>query len=607
MDEQGRSSGVMARARFTTLRSAVGLVARAARREMVQITLLTFAVSLIAGGELLVGRSLLQHLTDDSSPALADLTPQLIALAVLLTLTALTGAWVSELRLLISDLVQRQVIGEVLEVAARASLEDFEQPGFHDQLQRARERAESHAWSVVWGLVTLLATVLTALAIIGVLFSVAPILVPIAMLAYVPMAVVSVRNTRAYYRMHYELTEVDRDRAYHERLLTGRAEAAEVRSFGIAEHLRSGHRALFDRRIVRLRQLVRARTAHSLIGAVLTSAVLVVTLAVVLWLALDDRISMADAAVAVVGLQQLSGRLRGVGDAVTSVHEGVTFLRDFETFRDQHPVSATEAIEPSAVAPAATLLVVEDLHFCYPGSTTEALAGVSFALGSGLVVAVVGPNGSGKTTLAKLLCGLLTPTGGRITIDGIDMEALPKHVVRSMVAPVFQDVTHFEFTARENIIFGDIERPVDDERVAEAARRAGVDEMIAALPDGYDTRLSTAFTGGSELSIGQWQRLAIARAFYRDAPIVVLDEPTASLDPRAERDLMDRLHELGRDRMVVFVSHRFATVRRADRVLVMLEGRVHETGSHDELMELDGVYAELYRLQAGQFGNDGSG
>ena len=173
--------------------------------------------------------------------------------------------------------------------------------------------------------------------------------------------------------------------------------------------------------------------------------------------------------------------------------------------------------------------------------------------------------------------------------------------MRAHVTPVFQDFTRFEHSAREAIGFGDIDRLDDDEGIRQAAQRAGADGFIEALPAGYDTRLSTSFSDGTELSVGQWQRVAVARAFFRDAPLVVMDEPAAALDARAERDLFERLAVLGRDRMVVFISHRFATVRRADQILVILDGRVVERGTHDDLMALGGVYAELYSIQSDQF------
>jgi ATP-binding cassette subfamily B protein len=444
-------------------------------------------------------------------------------------------------------------------------------------------------------------TAFSAAVVVLVLLSVAPLLVPVALVAFVPIAVVSVRNTRALYRLHYGLAELDRDRTYHERLLTDRLEAREVRAFGLAGWLRTRHDALFAERVRNTRRVVKKRTVLALIGSSITAIILVTSLAVVMLLALDERISVADAAVAVVALQQLASRLRSSGAAMESLVQGVTYLRDFETFRALLPDSALD-MRAGDVAPAPSEIVLDDVGYQYPAGDDEVLHAVTLTLRPGRVVAVVGPNGAGKSTLAKLLCGLLAPTSGRISWDGVDVVEYSPASVRAHVAPVFQDFTRFEHTARESIGFGDIDRLDDDEAIREAARRSGADSFIEPLTSGYDTRLSTSFTDGTELSVGQWQRMAIARAFFRDAPLVVMDEPAASLDARAERDLFERLAELGRDRMVVFISHRFATVRRADEILVLLDGRVAERGTHDELMALSGVYAELYSMQAEQFG-----
>jgi ATP-binding cassette subfamily B protein len=230
---------------------------------------------------------------------------------------------------------------------------------------------------------------------------------------------------------------------------------------------------------------------------------------------------------------------------------------------------------------------------------------VSFELRRGQIMAVVGPNGSGKTTLAKLLCDLLPPTRGTISWDGVDLAGCSPGLVRAQIAPVFQDFAQYQVTIRRAIGLGDPRRLDDEDGIREAARQAGLTELVDAQPNGLDARLGKVFSGGTDLSVGQWQRFAIARALFRDAPVVILDEPTASLDPRAEADLFDLLHTLCHDRIVVFVSHRFATVRSADLVLVLNQGEVAQLGSHDELMQSGGLYRDLFLLQAERYGLTG--
>ncbi len=216
-------------------------------------------------------------------------------------------------------------------------------------------------------------------------------------------------------------------------------------------------------------------------------------------------------------------------------------------------------------------------------------------------MAIVGANGSGKSTLTKLLGHLLPPTEGVVRWDGVDLATCDPEMVRAQIGPVFQDFTRYYLTIRQAIGLGDIVRLDDERGIGEAAQSAGVDGIVSSRPDGLDTRLGTMFAGGTDLSAGQWQRIAIARALFRNAPVVLLDEPSASLDPRAEADLFDLLRKICDDRIVVFVSHRFATVRSADVVLVLDHGDVVEMGSHDELMDANGLYRDLFTLQAARF------
>jgi ATP-binding cassette, subfamily B, bacterial len=239
--------------------------------------------------------------------------------------------------------------------------------------------------------------------------------------------------------------------------------------------------------------------------------------------------------------------------------------------------------------------------FAYPDTNEPALDGVSLEIGSGEVVALVGENGSGKTTLAKIVAGLYSPQAGRVLWDGVDASTVDPDDLRRAVAVVFQDFERYLLPARENVGLGRHERIEDLDAIVSAARRADADDFLARLPEGYETMLGREFAGGYDLSIGQWQRVALARAFFRDAPLVILDEPTASLDARAESRLFERIRDLLEGRSVLLVSHRFSSVRSADRIYVLDRGRVVEQGSHDELMAVGDRYAELFTLQAAAY------
>jgi ATP-binding cassette subfamily B protein len=586
---------------WSTIRLAIGLVYSSGRRQLLLIIGASVVTSVAVAGQLLVGRTILDLLADNERVDAGELAPYLAALGALLLVSALSQSVASELRIPLGEKVARRTMDEILDVATEVALEEYEGPEFHDRLQRARLAAGAQSSAVVFGLVTILSTLVVTIGVVIVLLTVVPVLVPIAVLGFVPIALVNVRNNRARHQMEVELTELYRNRSYLEFLMTDRVEAKELRSFEVAPTLRRWHGDLWDTRLERLGTLVRRRLGLTTIGSLVTTAVLIATLSIALILAGRGSISIGDAAVAIVGLQQLSSRLQSAGAAFSGVHEGMTFLRDFEDFRATLPVIRDQ--RPTGIPPTPpTVLSVDELGYRYPGAPEEALRSVSFELRRGQIMAVVGANGSGKSTLAKLLCGLLPPTRGSIHWDGVALAACDPSLVRAQIAPVFQDFARYMLTIRQAIGLGDATRLDDEAGILRAAQEAGLDGLIGSHPTGLDTRLGKAFAGGTDISLGQWQRLAIARALFRDAPVLLFDEPSASLDPRAEADLFDLLHSLCDDRIVIFVSHRFATVRTADAVMVLDQGEVVELGSHDELMAAGGLYHDLFNLQADRYG-----
>lgn len=591
------------RSAAATIRLAISLVWSAGRAQLIFIILSGIVTSIAIAGQLLVGRTLLDLIADAEGTGVdsGELAPYIVALGALLLVAALSQALANELRIPLGEQLHRLTMDEILDVATEAELEEYEGTTFHDRLERARVAAGGKSSAVVFGLVSMLSTFVVAVGVVAVLFTVAPILVPIAVLGYVPVAYVNVRNNRARYLMEVELTELQRERTYLEFVMTDRTEAQEVRAYDSAPVLRGWHSELWDIRLSRLRELVRKRLALVSIGSLVATLVVIATLTIALVLAAWGTITIGDAAVAIVGLQQLNSRLRNAGTAFTGVHDGITFLRDFEHFRDSLPVIREQ--RPSATPPTPpAALVVDGLGYRYPGATEDAIRSVSFELRRGQILAIVGANGSGKTTLAKLVCDLLPPTRGSVSWDGVDLATCDPYLVRAQIAPVFQDFARYRLTIRRAIALSDTSRLEDDTGIRTAASEVGIGDLIDSLPGGLDARLGKMFTGGSDISIGQWQRLAIARALFRDAPVVVLDEPSASLDPRAESELFDLLQSLGQDRIVIFVSHRFATVRSADSVMVMDQGEIVEMGPHDELMSKGGLYHDLFTLQAKRYG-----
>ena len=554
--------------------------------------------------QLYVAKSVFEAVLGSGGQAdLADLAPPLVALVVVTVALDLARAIQNEQSRVLGELVGRKAVDRVLDVSTRIDLLAFESPDFYDRLQRARAQGQFRALQTVNGLLGIVGSSFTAAALLFALAALQPLLIPFVVVGYLPLWVVASLNTRDLYHYTRGMTPNDRQRSYLQNILMGRNAAKEVRAFNLAGFLRGRYDRLYDERIAELRHLAKRRTGRSLLGSVASSGVTVGTIAMLSWLYVSDRMSLAAAGAAVFGLYQLANQLQGLHMSATSLYEATLFIRDYSSFLTLEP--AVEAAEGRTPAPLSfERLSVDDVSFTYPESERPAVDGVSLEIRKGEVVALVGENGSGKTTLAKMLAGLYRPEAGRILWDATDLADVDLDELRQSVAVIFQDFERYLLPARENVGLGRKERIDDFERIVEAAARADADEFLNDLPEGYETMLGREFAGGYDLSIGQWQRVALARAFFRDAPFVILDEPTASLDARAESRLFERMRELLEGRSVVLISHRFSSVRSADRIYVMHEGRVVEHGSHEELMTADGLYAELFTLQARAYVED---
>jgi ATP-binding cassette subfamily B protein len=574
------------------------LVWNAGRRVFLLTSTLQLISSIGVAVQLFVAQAVFSAVLGNGGKAdLETLAPPLIALVAVTVTLDLARAIQGEQSRVLGELVGRKAIDRVLDVSTRIDLLAFESPDFYDRLQRARAQGQFRATQTVNGLLGIVGSLGTAVAIVLALAAIQPLLLPFVLIGYLPLWVVASLNTRDLYHYTRGMTPNDRQRNYLQNILMGRNAAKEVRAFNLAGFLRQRYDRLYDERIAELRHLAKRRTLRSLAGSLTSSLVTVGTIAVLSWLYVSDRMSLAAVGAAVFGLYQLANQLRGLHMSATSLYEATLFIRDYSSFLTLEP--AVEADEGTRPAPHGfERLTVENVAFTYPESDRPAVDGVSMEIGKGEVVALVGENGSGKTTLAKMLAGLYRPESGRILWDDVDLDEVDADELRQSVAVIFQDFERYLLPARENVGLGRKERIEDFEAIIEAAGRADADEFISGLPEGYETMLGREFAGGFDLSIGQWQRVALARAFFRDAPFVILDEPTASLDARAESRLFERLRELLEGRSVVLISHRFSSVRSADRIYVLHEGRVVEHGSHDQLMAEDGLYAELFTLQA---------
>ncbi|SDT59068.1 ABC transporter ATP-binding protein [Jiangella sp. DSM 45060] len=580
---------------------SIRLTWAADRRAFVVTTVLQlFGAAVIAAQVLIVKAVLDAILVVGDGGGVGPVVLPVVLLATITALVAVASAIQTNQQRLLSELVLRSTWQQLLDVAGAVGLRAFESPEFYDRLQRVQTNALSRPYQLTQGLVGLAGGLAGCIGLSIAIVSFEPALLPILLLAGVPLFFSTRRESRLEFDFAVAQTPRLRLRQYLGLVQTGRDEAKEVRAYGLTGALRARFDAVYSAYTDDLRVHLRRRTRLAVAGNLASAVFLAATLLALVWLVGQGRVTLAEAGAAIVAIRLLATQVGTLFKGAQQIFESGLFLDDLDRFVAMRPEA--EQAESGAPAPASFgALHADGLSFTYPGSTAPALDDVSIRLNAGEIVALVGENGSGKTTLAKLLATLYEPDGGTIRWDGVDVAAYSRPGLRRSVAVVFQDFVRYHLSARENVGLGDADRMDEIDAIAAAARRAGVADVIQDLPHGWDTALSRMFKGGRDLSLGQWQRVALARAFFRDAPFVILDEPSASLDPRAEHALFQSLRDLLGGRTVLFISHRFSTVRTADRIYVLSDGRVTEHGSHDELMARDGHYAELFRLQAAAY------
>lgn len=595
-EEQRRTPSPRALPRVT--RSALRLVWQASRSGFLsaaffQILGAVMATALVLASKLGVDALLAAQRGTAST---ATLVPVILLIAVVTAVSAASAAMQSQQQRLLGEHVSCAAWDRMLDVTGRVNLEFFESPRFFEQLKRVEFNSIARPVTVTTAVFGLLGGLLGAVGLFVALLTIEPLLVPLLLVAGVPALLLTRWAAKTEFDFAVRYTPTMRVRDYLRTVLTGRDAAKEVRAFGAERALRERHDVASQRLLQGVRGQVRRRQRYAVAVTGCSAIVLAATLALVVYFIATRRLTIAGAGAAVVAVRLLSSRLDQLVSSIGTLFESSVFLEDLERFLSL----SVKADSPGTGTPAPHRheIALGGVSYTYPGSDRPAVNEVDLRIGAGEVVALVGENGSGKTTLAKLIAGLYAPTEGSIRWDGVDTREFEPADVRRSVAVIFQDFVRYQLSALENIGLGEPDEVDDEPAARSAAVQAGAASFLDTLPRGYQTILSREYADGRDLSVGQWQRVALARAFRRDAPLVVLDEPTAALDPRAEHALFADVRQLLHGRSALLISHRFSSVRSADRIYVMESGRIVESGCHNDLMASEGLYSELFQLQA---------
>jgi ATP-binding cassette subfamily B protein len=534
----------------------------------------------------------------DIQPVLRQVTILIILEGVVTLVNSITrsvSGLVAELQgQAVTDRAQDIIHGKSIE----ADLEYYENAQYYDTLHRAQQEAPYRPIQILSDLLRLGQNGISLTAIAGLLVSLHWIIGVMLVFTAAPGMLARLAYSRRLYQWQRERTPIDRLSSYLSWILTHDTHAKEVRLFDLGEMFRKRYQETRSELRKERAILARERTLVDAGAQFLATLGVFGTFIFIAYRTVQGATTIGDLVMYYQAFQRGQAYVRELLGSLAGLYEDNLFLSYLYEFLDIKQ-KVLDPPDPLPVPrPLRSGITFEHVSFTYPHGAHPVVEDINLTIRPGEVVALVGENGSGKTTLCKLLCRLYDPSSGAITVDGISLPSFSVRALRKEISVIFQDYAHYNLTARENIWVGNIALSPDDPHIELAAHNAGAHDVIERLPKGYDTVLGKWFDAGEELSIGEWQKVALARSFLRDAQIIVLDEPTSAMDAKTEYEVFSRFRELVRGKSAMLVSHRFSTVRMADTIYVMENGRITESGSHDELIRRAGAYARLFEIQA---------
>ncbi|MBV8571878.1 MAG: ABC transporter ATP-binding protein [Acidobacteriaceae bacterium] len=523
---------------------------------------------------------------------------KLLILELLLAVGSDTlGRFISLVDSLLGDRFTNHISIKLMQHADSLDLVSFEDPVFYDKMERARRQTTARL-GMLAGLAGLAQQFLTLISMLSAVVFYYPWLLLLLLAATIPVFLGETRFAMLNYSMLYRYTPERRELDYLRYLGASNESAKEVKIFGLGKHLVERSRDLFARFYAENKHLAIRRAVHGTLLNLVPTGAYYTAYALIILRALAGSLTVGDLTLMVGAFSRARNTMESLVSGLAGISEQALFIKDLFDFFETNPTISSPPDPLPAPRPIRTGFEFDRVSFAYPGSGRKVLDNISFRFYPEERIALVGENGAGKTTLVKLLARLYDPTEGRILLEGVDLRAYDVDELRHEIGVIFQDYMRYDMLAAENIGFGRIDELQNHERIELSAEKSLAADVVRGLPKNYQQMLGRRFEGGVDLSTGQWQKIALARAYMRDAQILILDEPTASLDARAEFEVFQRFVDLTAGKMAVLISHRFSTVRMADRILVLEDGRIIEQGTHRQLVSLGGKYSELFELQA---------